>query len=222
MPTSTSCGGISTRSGWWPTSPSCGSHGQQRLDRAARQARQVEGENKAAMRRLRRDPGRAWRHPAAPGRRWRYRRPGRRCDAVISAIGAAANAQPLTESREVPSGAPTTPERLDRDQDRLLARPDHRRGAAASPRRRSRTGRVAPRLETARGADPDVMQQRVVRLLAPPPALFEVKRAVEIGDAGCGPRARPPPDNGPADRHCARRRPDRPPDSIRHRTARIS
>jgi hypothetical protein len=49
------------------------------------------------------------------------------------------------------------------------------------PRRQVGAGRLALRFEAAGAADAQVMQQRIGRVLALQPALFEVKGAVEIG-----------------------------------------
>src|SRR5262249_32325406 len=65
-------------------------------------------------------------------------------------------------------------EGLDCDEDRHFA------GRIVARGRRPELRNIAAYLEAARGADPEIMQQRIFRRLAALPALLEIKGAVEI------------------------------------------
>ncbi len=164
-----------------------GAHGQQRLDRAARRARQIEGENKAATRgcgALGIEPGNIRPRQTVSG--------GADCFLVDrdADFGDRGLRQRPAAYRKLRGsiGDANNSERLDRDQDRRLAgRVRRTRPPGGS---RFAAGLLAPRPETARGADPEVMQKRVVRLLSAQPALIEVKPGVEIG-IGIAALARP-------------------------------
>ena len=159
-----------------------GAHGQQRLDRAARRARQVEAQHKAGMAgmiaagiepadiRPRQPVGRASDDNAADRRGDLRDRRGGQCPAIDR------------QARAALRGAGDA-KRLDRDEDLRLRR---------DARRLSHFRRLAVALDlkAARRADQQIVQERVGRLLAARPALFEVKGGVEIG-VRIAPFARP-------------------------------
>jgi hypothetical protein len=150
-----------------------GAHRQQRLDRAAGRARQVEAQDESGIPgmiapavepgdiRARQAVGRSPDNRALD-RRGDFRDRSRR-------QGPAVDRQPRAAV-----GRPGDTERFDREEDGRLGRLAGCLGCAGR-------GAAALDLKTARGADQQVMQQRVGRLFAALAALFEVEGGVEIG-----------------------------------------
>ena len=156
--------------------PVLGAHAQQRLDRAAGGAWQVEAQNEAGIRgmiTIRVEPGNI-----------RTRQPvgGASDNGTVEGggdLGDRGGGQGPAIDRQTRAAVCRAgdPERLDGDEDRRL-----RRGACCLMGERFGGGGLAVALDqkAARRADQQVMQERVGRRLAAGAALFEVEGGVEI------------------------------------------